>query len=385
MTGKRRKAFMNSASTNPPPFPRGTPEQGGRRIGMYRFLALCSLPMLLIVLLTGVTVILELRAIERIAASPGNAFLPEYPDGRSPDVPRPGGVPEETREDFFGGKEPDTRAPDAILRKTWTARKILYISCIFLIFSIFLYSLAIHRYFLDPIALIARNLDHLQKARPPEPAPPVRIRELQWLLDMLPGLSRYMEELNAHSDALEMEKDKYVNLSMMDGLTGVGNRRSFDEQMARHGAGCALLMLDVDMFKLYNDTLGHQAGDTALKAVAHAMKSALLRSSDQVFRYGGEEFTVILPNASEEAAMSVAARILITIREMNIPHPASSVAPFLTASIGVSICAGVGRIPPRELIARADKALYRAKRSGRNRICVYMEGDLAPPLSRQNL
>jgi diguanylate cyclase (GGDEF)-like protein len=369
--------------------PASAPAPGMFRVGISRFLVLCTLPTLLLVSLIGVGVILDLGLIEQLALTTGVEHLKENPGELGFSVPGENGAPEFPPEEdegaFIGEKAPTLEAMSRIVTETRNARRYIYISGIFLVCGMLFYFLTIRRYILIPIVLIARNLDLLRLSQPPGPIPRVRIRELQRLLDILPGLRQYMEALYAQSDALEEEKDKYINLSMMDGLTGVGNRRSFDEQMTRYGAGSALLMLDVDMFKLYNDTLGHQAGDAALVAVAHAMKSALLRSSDRVFRYGGEEFTVILPDASEEAAMSVAARILITIREMNIPHPASSVAPFLTASIGVSIGKGTETIDQREIIARADKALYRAKRSGRNRICVYTPGDLDPPPLRKNL
>ena len=364
---------MSDASTHQNPSSARAPAPEKIRIGIYRFLVLCFLPTLLLIILMGVSTVLDLGTIEQIAVATGNADrLEKREDSR-------------LEENSAAGRaEPIFHAMDRLLAETKDARRNIYASGILLAFTLFLYALAIHRYVLVPIALTARNLARLRQALPPDPIPLGLIRELQWPLDMLPGLSRYMEELNAHSAALEEEKDKYVNLSLVDGLTGVGNRRSFDEQMVKHGTSSALLMLDVDMFKLYNDTMGHQAGDAALVAVAHAMKNALLRSSDQVFRYGGEEFTVILPGASEEAAMAVAARILITIREMNIPHPASSVAPFLTARIGLSIGRETANITQKELIDRADRALYRAKRSGRNRICVYTPGDLEPPLLRQN-
>ena len=205
----------------------------------------------------------------------------------------------------------------------------------------------------------------------------MRLRELQDLLDLLPSLSRHLAELSERSGQLEKEKDRYANLSLRDALTGVYNRRSFDEQLSRDGrkVPLALLMLDVDLFKLYNDTFGHQAGDAALAAVAHAMEQSLLRGTDKVFRYGGEEFAVLLPNATEKAARAVAERIQRNVRALALPHPASSVAPVLTVSIGVALRTPDDKVDDTELITHADKALYRAKSSGRDRVCLYRPED----------
>lgn len=276
------------------------------------------------------------------------------------------------------------RAMEHISAEAQRARTTFYISSLLLICILLAFIVAMHRYILAPIALASRNLRKIRYGIPTGPIPPVRIRELQDLLDLLPSLSRHLADLNDRSGKLEREKDRYANLSLLDALTGVHNRRNFDLQLAQEGreTPLAVLMLDVDMFKLYNDTLGHQAGDTALVAVAQTMEKALLRSSDRVFRYGGEEFTVLLPNATEEAALSVATRILEKIRALGIPHPSSPVAPMLTVSIGVSVRDPGDGLTDAELVARADKALYRAKSSGRNQICLYGPDDAETPAER---
>lgn len=264
-------------------------------------------------------------------------------------------------------------AMEHIRAEAQRARTAFYISSVFLACILLGFLVAIHHYILAPIALASRNLRKIRYGLPTGPIPPVRIRELQDLLDLLPSLSLHLAELNARSGKLEKEKDRYANLSLRDALTGVRNRRSFDEQLAREERKnpLAVLMLDVDLFKLYNDSLGHQAGDAALVAVAQAMEKSLLRSTDRVFRYGGEEFTVLLPNATEDAALAVAERILEGVRALGIPHPTSSVDSILTVSIGVSLRDPDDAVDDAELVARADKALYRAKNSGRNRVCLY--------------
>lgn len=232
--------------------------------------------------------------------------------------------------------------------------------------------IVLHRHVLSPISLAVRELRQIRFGRPATPLPPVRITELQQLLDLLPSLSGYLAELAARSGELEQEKNKYESLSLVDALTGVGNRRGFDARLAGTGRGTALamLMIDVDLFKNYNDSLGHQAGDKCLAAVARAMQEALYRRADALFRYGGEEFAVILEHASAPQALAVAQRIMQKIHSLRLPHPASSVAPIITVSIGVAVTGEGERRTDGDLVARADKALYRAKAEGRDRICV---------------
>lgn len=236
----------------------------------------------------------------------------------------------------------------------------------------------LHRHVLSPISLAARELHQIRFGLPSRPLPPVRIRELQQLLDLLPNLSGYLADLAARSGELEQEKNKYESLSLVDALTGVGNRRGFDARLAATGRGAPLsmLMIDVDLFKNYNDSLGHQAGDTCLAAVAGAMRGALYRREDMLFRYGGEEFAVILEDASAPQAMAVAQRIMKKIHELCLPHPASAAAPIVTVSIGVAVAGQEERCTDGELVERADKALYRAKALGRDRVCLYGEDDV---------
>lgn len=255
------------------------------------------------------------------------------------------------------------------------ARTAFYISCLLLACIFLSFVVIMHRHILGPIALAARALHHIRFGLPPLLLPPVRIRELQVLLNLLPSLSDHLAALSARSGALEQEKNRYVSLSLIDALTGVGNRRSFDRELeSRHSRKpLALLMLDVDMFKLYNDTQGHQAGDICLAAVARAMENALHRSGDKVFRYGGEEFAVLLPDVSREAAVTLAERLSRQIRALNLPHPASPVNPYVTVSIGVAYRAADEPLDDAELVTRADKALYRVKNSGRDGVCLYAE------------
>jgi diguanylate cyclase (GGDEF)-like protein len=162
-----------------------------------------------------------------------------------------------------------------------------------------------------------------------------------------------------------------------DGLTGIQNRRMFDQhidrvwqQAVRDGERVAVLLADIDCFKDYNDRYGHQAGDECLRAVAVCLSQCARRPLDFVARYGGEEFAVILYEASREYVAEVLTRIQRSIAELNIPHEASRVASRLTVSIGAAFILPSSARTHEGLIQLADEALYSAKEQGRNRVVV---------------
>jgi diguanylate cyclase (GGDEF)-like protein len=162
-----------------------------------------------------------------------------------------------------------------------------------------------------------------------------------------------------------------------DGLTGIQNRRMFDQhiqrvwqQAVREKERVAVLLVDVDCFKDYNDRYGHQAGDECLRAVAVSLSQCARRPLDFVARYGGEEFAVVLYEASREYVAEVLTRIQRSIAELNIPHEASRVASRLTVSIGAAFILPSGSRTHDGLIQLADEALYSAKEQGRNRVVV---------------
>jgi diguanylate cyclase (GGDEF)-like protein len=195
-----------------------------------------------------------------------------------------------------------------------------------------------------------------------------KIRAMQRIVLMRSSLIALTRKLDAANQEL-------VRISSSDGLTGVSNRRFFDQAISvewrrarRHSNSIAMLMCDVDFFKLYNDTYGHQAGDDCLRKVAKAIRLNTERPSDIVARYGGEEFAVVLPETTIGGALMVAEKIRHAIRELNIPHE-SSPAGMITMSIGIASAAPGFDNPPDDLIQAADKALYCAKREGRDRVC----------------
>ncbi len=176
-------------------------------------------------------------------------------------------------------------------------------------------------------------------------------------------------------------------IAATDGLTGVANRRRFDEALEqewgsarRAGEALALLMIDVDHFKAFNDLYGHPAGDACLRSLAQAMLCACLRPADIVARYGGEEFAVLLPKTSQVGAEHVACAILDAVDALAIAHEDSATAAHVTVSVGIASCdadstswlpVSVDRASPRyvakDLVRAADKALYAAKNAGRDR------------------
>ncbi|MDG3089001.1 diguanylate cyclase [Vibrio hannami] len=184
---------------------------------------------------------------------------------------------------------------------------------------------------------------------------------------------RYLAERKLEEMNEELEK-----LSFLDSLTTIANRRQFDEKLEtfwnlhiRQKTSLAILLVDVDFFKNYNDNYGHQMGDQALIEVASAFQKVLTRSTDCVARYGGEEFAFILPETDLAGAQVIAEGIHAAVKKLNITHEYSDIASQLTLSIGIaSYIPEVGELSST-IISRADKALYEAKESGRNRSCFY--------------
>jgi diguanylate cyclase (GGDEF)-like protein len=164
-------------------------------------------------------------------------------------------------------------------------------------------------------------------------------------------------------------------LSRRDGLTGLANRRHFDEcldrewkRALREKAPLSIIMCDIDFFKNYNDTYGHQKGDDCLRAVAGVFERDLHRPLDVAARYGGEEFILVLPGTPLPGALAVAESIRSGIEALAIPHASSSVGPVVTISLGVASVVPSPDVSASEIVSAADQALYRAKNGGRNRV-----------------
>jgi diguanylate cyclase (GGDEF)-like protein len=171
--------------------------------------------------------------------------------------------------------------------------------------------------------------------------------------------------------------ERFEQLSRRDGLTGLANRRFLDDYLRlqldlarRRGGMVALVLCDIDVFKAYNDSLGHLAGDDCLISVSAALGGCCRRPSDLAARYGGEEFALILPDTDLDGALGVAEAVRRAVIELKIAHPSSVAGPWVTISAGVGVASGTPDIAPSpvSLIAAADGALYQAKLTGRNRV-----------------
>jgi len=172
---------------------------------------------------------------------------------------------------------------------------------------------------------------------------------------------------------VKRQRDALRALILTDALTGVANRRAFDERLEMEWRRCgraqlpvSLLMVDIDHFKLYNDHYGHPAGDATLVEVAGAMRRAAGRGQDLVARYGGEEFAILLPQLDGQGALGVGRRLMHELELLDLPHAASPTSQRLTVSIGISSMVPGEHSVPADLVQVADALLYQAKAGGRN-------------------
>lgn len=173
----------------------------------------------------------------------------------------------------------------------------------------------------------------------------------------------------------KLAEEKLASLARTDGLTGLANRRAFDETLAlewrraaRDQTPLSLLLLDIDHFKLFNDAYGHPAGDGCLRRVAAEVQAAVRRPADLAARYGGEEIALLLPNTAAPGAAAVAEQVRVAIERLGIPHAGNGAIDHVTVSLGVATAIPGAGSEPGLLLAAADAALYRAKRDGRNRM-----------------
>jgi len=208
-----------------------------------------------------------------------------------------------------------------------------------------------------------------------------------FIIGMLEPLNRMVKTVNQTLSDWELrpyeenqQRDEigtlgeFLNMTIIDQLTGIYNRRYLDghlkkiiRHLSRNIANISLLMIDIDYFKKYNDTYGHDAGDTCLRTVASALSQCITREDDFIARYGGEEFVIVLPNTDMNGVQVVVEKILEKMRECNIPHKANDAASHVTVSIGGTTAIVKYFHNGSEYIKCADKALYESKQNGRNR------------------
>jgi len=187
--------------------------------------------------------------------------------------------------------------------------------------------------------------------------------------------SQLEEQVNLRTHELACLNQELKQISLLDGLTNVANRRMFDQTLEhewqrslRNQTPLSLIMMDIDFFKQYNDEYGHVQGDACLKEIATLLTFISRRSIDLLCRYGGEEFVILLPNTDAQHAIQLAEKCRVKIMEQQIPHRASAVCDVVTISLGVSTMIATPEAQPTSLVNAADKLLYLAKDNGRNRV-----------------
>jgi diguanylate cyclase (GGDEF)-like protein len=207
-----------------------------------------------------------------------------------------------------------------------------------------------------------------------------RILQASWAMA---ELHQKVEHERILIDQLEVANRELHRLARIDSLTELANRRCFDEylqqewkRLMREQGHLSLILLDVDFFKSYNDSYGHQAGDDCLREVASLIKQAIHRPADLAARYGGEEFAIILPNTDLEGAVYVAEQIQTDVKAAAIPHCGSGISDTITLSCGLACAIPEVQMAMQSLISSADTALYQAKLAGRNRISCYLPDKL---------
>ncbi|MBD2354059.1 PleD family two-component system response regulator [Tolypothrix sp. FACHB-123] len=187
-------------------------------------------------------------------------------------------------------------------------------------------------------------------------------------------LRRLLQQAQVYKQ-LEAANQALQHIANVDGLTGLANRRRFDDylntqwiNLAQEEAPLSLILCDIDFFKFYNDRYGHPAGDVCLQKVGKVLSHTAQKNQDLVARYGGEEFAVIMPHTHAVGAVHVAAAMQAGVRDLKIVHDGSEVSEYVTLSMGVATMVPTWESSPSDLIVKADKALYQAKAEGRDRI-----------------
>ncbi len=191
-------------------------------------------------------------------------------------------------------------------------------------------------------------------------------------------LAQQVKKRTSELEYRNQELKKLFLRATTDKVTGIANRYRLEDFMQREWGNAirnqisvSVIMIDIDRFKLYNDTYGHQAGDLCLRQVAQTINNAAKRSKDLVARYGGEEFIVVLSNISLDGAMMVAENIRSQVKGLSIPHATAGISDYVTISLGVSHLIPTINSQVEHLILAADKALYLAKQNGRDRVEMY--------------
>jgi diguanylate cyclase (GGDEF)-like protein len=203
-----------------------------------------------------------------------------------------------------------------------------------------------------------------------KPLAPLRLQLQFTAMERIYMMRKKLKQAEAEN---KIVNEKLLQMAMFDELTGLANRRNFDTTLAREFKlakrqknPLSVIICDIDFFKLYNDEYGHQQGDACLAQIARAIGSVLERPTDLACRYGGEEFTLILPHSDIQGGLRVAEKLRQSVWNENVSHCASKIEPRVTLSVGLATYNGQFKTAD-EITKAADDALYRAKKNGRNR------------------
>lgn len=229
--------------------------------------------------------------------------------------------------------------------------------------------LLFRRYIVQPIINASKGLEAVHSGSGRVEIPEARILELHAIGDSVERFGRALEQIKENNVKLKHQ-------SRQDGLTGIANRRSFDEKYEqewnrgrRTKRPLSLLLIDIDFFKQFNDTYGHQQGGRGPDAGGRNHQGVSKRSGDFTARYGGEEFVMVLPETDSHGALAIADSIHRSIADLGIEHQTAATTPRLTVSIGVATVIPNDTIPKEALLKQADQALLKSKRSGKNTTC----------------
>jgi len=229
------------------------------------------------------------------------------------------------------------------------------------------------RMLLNPVSHLTKHAKYIQEMG--DYAARIDLKRADDIGQLAHAFDGMIGMIEAQTGELARMNKELVDLSFRDGLTKVFNRRYFDQQlpvilgrMHREKQSCSLIIGDIDFFKQYNDTYGHLAGDDCLKAIGKVLREHTRRSLDLVARYGGEEFVLVLPNADAPQARDIAEKLRQAVQDEKLEHRGSSVAATVTISLGVTTVEPGIKAEAGLVIATADKALYEAKKAGRNRV-----------------
>jgi|GEM_PF-1067713 len=260
-----------------------------------------------------------------------------------------------------------------------------YTSMFFLgltLFSLLIALWIFNRYLFEPLSKMVSQIKLITQGNLQTNVAPFGLKEFSLLATNFNIMTAQLHERTKILD----------HLSKNDALTGIANRRYFQEtferefyRARRNGQPLGLLVLDIDYFKKYNDSYGHQQGDICLQNVAQAISQVLVRPSDFVARYGGEEFVIVLPDTAKEGVFHIGEQIRTDVLALKLNHQASSVCKFVTVSIGGRVFCQNNYNNPDDFLKSADDLLYMAKSKNRNRVIVENMQSLENPLTKQNI